>query len=109
MSDRSISFEVFSDDFPEMERQALEIASWGPQVYVKIPITNTRGASSLPLIRRLADRGVKLNVTAMMTVEQTGEAVKRSPAGRRAICRSLPGASPTPGATRCRRWSTRYR
>lgn len=73
--DRSISFEVFSDEFDEMERQALEIASWGRQVYVKIPITNTRGESSLPLIRRLAGKGVKQNVTAMMTVRQTEDAV----------------------------------
>ena len=68
--DRPISFEVFSDDFAEMEMQALEIASWGPNVYVKIPVTNTRGKFAGPTIRSLALAGVQLNVTALMTVEQ---------------------------------------
>src|SRR5206468_1835944 len=68
--DRPISFEVFSDDFGEMEDQALEIASWGTNVYVKIPVTNTAGQFSGKLIQRLATRRVKLNVTAILTVEQ---------------------------------------
>lgn len=68
--DRPISFEVFSDEFAEMELQALEIAEWGPNVYVKIPITNTRGESSAELCRRLASRGLKLNVTALLTLDQ---------------------------------------
>jgi len=68
--DRPISFEVFSDEFAEMERQALEISSWGDSVYVKVPVTNTRGQSSCDLVRRLAKAGVKLNVTAMMTLDQ---------------------------------------
>lgn len=68
--DRPISFEVFSDEFAEMERQALEISQWGPNVYVKIPITNTRGESSYGLVRRLADHGVKVNVTAMLALDQ---------------------------------------
>ena len=68
--DRSISFEVFSDDFQEMERQAHEIASWGEHVYVKIPITNTQRVPSYELIRKLASSGVKVNVTALMTLEQ---------------------------------------
>ena len=68
--DRHVSFEVFSDEFPEMERQALEIASWGDNVYVKIPVTNTRGDSSGPLIQRLSASGVKVNVTAVMTPAQ---------------------------------------
>jgi transaldolase len=68
--DRPISFEVFSDEFAEMERQALEIASWGANVYVKIPITNTRASSSGPLVKRLTAAGVKVNVTALMTAEQ---------------------------------------
>lgn len=68
--DRPISFEVFADDFEEMERQALTISSWGDNVYVKIPVTNTRGESSGELVGRLANAGVKLNVTALMTVEQ---------------------------------------
>jgi transaldolase len=68
--DRPISFEVFSDEFAEMKRQALEISQWGPNVYVKIPITNTRGESSYGLVRRLADDGVKVNVTAMLPLDQ---------------------------------------
>ena len=67
---KPISFEVFSDEFPEMRRQALKIASWQKNVYVKIPITNTRNESSLPLVRELAREGVPLNVTAILTAEQ---------------------------------------
>lgn len=67
---KPISLEVFSDEFPEMKRQALKIASWAPNVYVKIPITNTRNESSLPLIRELGQQGVKLNVTAILTLYQ---------------------------------------
>jgi transaldolase len=68
--DRPFSFEVLSDDFEEMEQQALQIASWGANVYVKIPITNTRRMSSAPLIDRLSRQGVKVNVTAIMTLDQ---------------------------------------
>lgn len=68
--DRPISFEVFADDFPTMEEQALEINSWGKNVYVKIPVSNTKGEFAGPLISRLAKSGVKLNVTAIMTLEQ---------------------------------------
>lgn len=68
--DRPISFEVFSDEFSEMERQAREIAGWGQNVYVKIPITNTRQEPSYDLIRRLTRAGIKLNVTAMLPLEQ---------------------------------------
>jgi len=68
--DKPISFEVFSDEFDEMRRQALKISAWGPNVYVKIPITNTRAESSLPLIRDLAAEGVKLNITAILTLDQ---------------------------------------
>jgi transaldolase len=71
--DKPISFEVFSDEFSEMERQAREIAAWGREVYVKIPVTNTRGESACALIERLAAEGVKLNVTALMTVSQVRE------------------------------------
>jgi transaldolase len=70
IADRPISFEVFSDEHDEMARQALEIASWGPNVFVKIPVTNTRGESSVPLIAHLATHQIKMNVTAVMTVEQ---------------------------------------
>ena len=68
--DKPVSFEVLADDFESMERQALEIAGWADNVYVKIPVTNTRRASSRALIKRLADRQVKLNVTAITTLEQ---------------------------------------
>ncbi len=68
--DKPISFEVFADDFDEMESQALEIASWGPQVVVKVPVTNTEGTSSASLVKRLARGGVRVNVTALMTLEQ---------------------------------------
>jgi transaldolase len=67
---KPISLEVFADEFPEMRRQALKIAGWGPNVYVKIPITNTRAESAVPLIRELAAEGVQLNITAILTLEQ---------------------------------------
>lgn len=73
ITDRPVSFEVFSDDFAEMERQARFIASWAPNVYVKIPITNTKRDSSAELISRLAMDGVKLNVTAILTLAQVQE------------------------------------
>jgi transaldolase len=71
--DRPISFEVFSDEFAEMERQARLIAAWGANVYVKIPVTNTRSEPSYGLIRRLREAGIKLNVTAILTLEQVRE------------------------------------
>ena len=67
---KPVSLEVFSDDFPEMKRQALKINGWAGNVYVKIPITNTRKESSLPLIRELSREGVKLNITAILTLKQ---------------------------------------
>src|SRR5262249_42485368 len=71
--DKPISFEVFSDDLEEMNRQARKIAGWGPNVYVKIPVTNTRGQPSTPLIRDLAHAGLRLNVTAVFTLKQVWE------------------------------------
>ncbi len=71
--DRPISLEVFADEFPEMERQGLKICSWGDNIYTKIPVTNTQRLSSVPLIRCLAQKGVKLNVTALMTLQQVEE------------------------------------
>ena len=68
--DRPISFEVFSDEFAEMERQAMEIASWGKHVLVKIPVTNTRREPAYGLVRRLSRAGVKMNVTASATLAQ---------------------------------------
>jgi transaldolase len=73
---KPISFEVFSDEFPEMRRQALKINGWAKNIYVKIPITNTRGESSLSLVRDLAREGVKLNVTAILTLEQVAGVAK---------------------------------
>jgi len=80
VKEKPISFEVFSDEFPEMRRQALMIGKWQENVYVKIPITNTRGDSALPLIAELSAEGVKLNLTAILTREQVegvAKAVKR--------------------------------
>lgn len=78
---KPISLEVFSDDFPEMKRQALKINSWAANVYTKIPITNSRGESALPLIKELGLEGVKLNVTALLTLEQvSGVAEALNPA-----------------------------
>lgn len=71
--DRPVSFEVFADDLPTMQDQAREIASWGTNVYVKIPVTTTKGESAAPIIASLSQKGVKLNVTAMMTLEQVRE------------------------------------
>jgi transaldolase len=76
--DRPVSFEVFSDDFAEMDRQARKIAGWAPNVYVKIPITNTEGRSSVDLVRALSSDGVQLNVTALMSnaqVDATADAL----------------------------------
>lgn len=75
ISDRPISFEVFADDFSEMERQARRIAAWGDNVYVKIPVTNTRREPSYQLISRLSRAGIKLNVTAILALEQVSEVV----------------------------------
>jgi transaldolase len=76
VSDRPISFEVFSDDFGEMEEQALQIASWSENVYVKVPVTNTGGEPTANVVGRLSDRGVKVNVTALTTPAQVKEVVQ---------------------------------
>jgi transaldolase len=83
--DMPISFEVFSDDFEDMERQARKISSWGKNVYVKIPITNTKGESSIPLIRRLAGDGMALNVTAILTPGQAFSVIDNIPVGVKGI------------------------
>ena len=70
IKDKPLSLEVFSDEFPEMKRQALKIAAWAPNAYAKIPITNTRAESSLALIHELTQQGVKINVTAILTLDQ---------------------------------------
>lgn len=82
IADKPISFEVFSDDFDEMYKQALLIASWGPNVYVKIPVTNTKAEPAYQLIKSLADKNVKMNVTALMTLDQVSdvsEALAKAP------------------------------
>ena len=86
--DRPISFEVFSDELDEMERQAREIASWGDNVYVKVPVTNTRREPSLDLVARLSRSGVKLNVTALLSCEQV-RAVTDVVAGGAPACVSV--------------------
>ena len=83
--DRPVSFEVFSDDFDDMARQARLIASWGENVYVKIPVTNTKGESAVPLICELTQAGVKLNVTAVFTLKQTDEVARALQDGAPAI------------------------
>src|SRR6202020_1101276 len=85
------SFEVFSADFATMEREAREIASWGGNTYVKIPITNTKGQSAGPLIATLSKEGVSLNVTAMPTLEQVDIVAKAVSPSSRAIVSVFPG------------------
>jgi len=75
IKDKPVSFEVFSDDFFEMERQAMEISSWGENVYVKIPVTNTKQETCYALVEKLVAQKVKLNVTAIMTLEQVRDVV----------------------------------
>ena len=75
INDKPISFEVFSDDLAEMKRQALKIAAWGDNVYVKIPITNTKKEATYTLVNELAKEGVKLNITAIMTLDQVENVV----------------------------------
>lgn len=75
VSGMPISFEVFADEFDEMERQARLITTWGDGVFVKIPITNTKGQSAIQLIKRLAAAGVKLNITAILTLDQVRDVV----------------------------------
>jgi transaldolase len=77
IKDKPISFEVFSDDFAEMENQALQIADWADNVYVKIPVTNTKREPAYDLVERLSSRGVKLNVTALMTNDQVRNVAAR--------------------------------
>jgi transaldolase len=76
IKDKPISFEVFSDEFSEMKRQALKIRDWQHNVYVKIPITNSRGESSIPLIKELGHENVQLNVTAILTLKQVRDVAR---------------------------------
>jgi len=86
--DRPISLEVFADQFDEMECQAQQIAGWGRNVYVKVPVTNTKGESALELITRLSHAGVKLNVTAVLTLDQVRD-VSEALAGGAPACVSV--------------------
>ena len=106
ITDRPISFEVFSDDFDEMRRQALRIGSWGPNVYVKVPVTNTGGETSEALVRELSADGLRLNVTAILSLRQVNTVVAASidPGRRRVgLCRpdSRYGAGSCPLDVRC--------
>src|SRR3990172_5621705 len=83
--DRPVSFEVFADDFATMETQALEIASWGKHVNVKIPVTNTKGDFCGALVERLSKQGVQVNVTAVMTLDQVRRITERLAAETPAI------------------------
>ena len=101
--DRPISLEVFSDDFAEMEAQARRIASWGENVYVKIPVTNTQGESAVPLVRTLAEaRGQAERHGADDAGARSATSPRRWAAGRRRASRCSPAGSPTPAATPCR-------
>ena len=71
-----LSFEVFSDDFETMEKEARKIGSWADNIYIKIPVTNTKGESSIGLIKKLSNEGLKLNITAIMTINQLEQVVK---------------------------------
>jgi len=86
--DRPISFEVFADQFDEMECQAKQIASWGPNVYVKVPVSNTKGELALNLITRLSHAGVKVNVTAILSLDQVRD-VSEALAGGAPACVSV--------------------
>jgi transaldolase len=85
VTDKPISFEVFSDEFDEMRRQALKIKAWQDNVFVKIPITNSRGESCIPLIRELAAEGVQLNITALLTLPQVEAVAGALDAGTAAV------------------------
>lgn len=85
ITDKPVSFEVFSDDFTEMERQARIINSWAPNVYVKIPVMNTKEESAMPLIKKLASEGVRLNVTAILTMPQVEATIEALSEGTPAI------------------------
>jgi len=82
---KPFSFEVFADDFAEMKKQALEIATWGKNVYVKIPIMNTKAESAIPLIQELSHQGIPLNVTALLTLEQVWETTRALKGGAPSI------------------------
>ena len=83
--DKPISFEVFADDLPTMEAQARIITTWGPSIYVKIPVINTQGQSTAPIIKSLSAAGIKLNITAIFTLEQVAEVAEALAIGTPAL------------------------
>ena len=97
LTELPISFEVFADEFDEMERQAREIASWGENVYVKIPVTNTQRVSSAPLIEKLAGDGIRLNVTAVLTLDQVRTVSARLAGGPSSIISVFAGRNADTG------------
>ena len=109
VQEKPISLEVFADDFPSMKSQALKIRGWGPNVFVKIPITNTRGESCLPLIGELAAEGVALNITALLPVAQVEALARILPQGVPAIVSVFAGriadtgVDPVPVMKECRK------
>lgn len=106
--DKPISFEVFADTLPEMQRQAMEIASWGSNVYVKIPVTNSEGKSTAALVHELSHAAVKLNVTAVFTVAQGWEVIQALAGGAPAVLSVFAGriadagVDPSPIMLACR-------
>ena len=105
--DKPISFEVVADDVDGIGRQARVITTWGSNVYVKVPVTTSRGASLAPLVRELSEEGIQVNVTALMTSAQVdvlmiGIGSTPASAMRPAASPCSPGASPMRGSSRCR-------
>ena len=98
--DRPISFEVFSDEITEMRRQAMQIAGWEDTVYVKIPVSNTRREPTYELIRDLSKSGVRLNITAIMSLAKVRDVGAALAGGTPGSFRSSPGGSPIPDAIR---------
>ena len=102
VTDHPISFEVVADEFEEMRRQARLISSWGDNVFVKIPVTNTRGESSADLIRELSLEGLKLNVTAILRCDRSGRLFRHWRTAQPLFSPSSPAVSQIRVETRCR-------
>ncbi|WP_244835041.1 transaldolase [Clostridium sp. BJN0001] len=98
IKDMPVSFEVFSDDFETMEKEVEVIAALGENVYVKIPVTNTKGESSIPLIKKLSDKGYHLNITAIFTIDQVREVVSALKDGVNSIVSVFAGRIADTGA-----------
>lgn len=111
---KPVSFEVFADDFEEMERQARIISAWAPNAIVKIPVTNTHGTSATPLVQKLIDNGVSVNVTAIFTEKQIDEVARALHGAKRAYISVFAGRiadtgrDPFPVCATCRRCATHH-